>query len=450
MRLHVWFALVAGLLLAGPLAAQTQVPSNEQSVLIGRTMDVLAVMKRQRSAGDVFNQNFLGEVSPQRLDVIVSQLEAQYGKVQTAYVSGYNGTGSANVVLGFQRANGIAVIELEPNYPRRVSGFVIRSVGSANFASSAPATSQGTISNTGNGAAIRSIADEFASLPGSAGYTLARLDDSGAVQLDARLPNQLFAIGSAFKLWVLDAVAEEVSSGRLSWSQVVPLGPRSLPSGMTQEWPAGAPVTVETLATLMISISDNTATDTLIRLVGRDKIEARVAATGHTRPAAMHPFLTTSDAFRLKLGSQAVRDSYARSDGNGRLQMVNGLAAGIDASQTDFSALASGKPVGIDSIEWFASPYDMVHILDALRRRSDRQVLAILGVSPGMAPDIRRGFTAAGFKGGSEPGVLNYSWLLRRPSGIWYVVTVSWNNPAAPIDNARLELLAQRLIAQTQ
>ena len=62
-------------------------------------------------------------------------------------------------------------------------------------------------------------------------------------------------------------------------------------------------------------------------------------------------------------------------------------------------------------------------------------MLAILGTSPGMSPDMRRSFAAAGYKGGSEPGVLNYSWLLRRPSGAWYAVTVSWNNPAAAVDN---------------
>ena len=60
-----------------------------------------------------------------------------------------------------------------------------------------------------------------------------------------------------------------------------------------QDWPPGAAVTVETLATLMISVSDNTATDTLIRLVGRERVEARLAASGHQparrdAPAADH------------------------------------------------------------------------------------------------------------------------------------------------------------------
>jgi hypothetical protein len=294
------------------------------------------------------------------------------------------------------------------------------------------------------------LAEEFAGLPGSAGFAVARLDDNGPVILDARLPEQLFAIGSAFKLWVLDAVAEEVAHGRLSWAQVVPLGPRSLPSGVTQNWPEGVPVTVETLAIQMISISDNTATDTLIRLVGRERVEARVAASGHSQPAALHPLLTTSDAFRLKLAPQATRDSFAHADEAGRLQIVNALPAGIDAAQTDMTGLAGAMPVAIDSIEWFASPADMVRVLDMLRRRGDPQVMAILGVAPGIPPELRRSFTTAGFKGGSEAGVLNLSWVLRRPSGAWYVVTASWNSPAAPVDSSRLIWLAQRLITQTK
>ncbi len=431
MRLLVWFAIVTGLLMAGP--AQAQVTPGEQAVLNGRAADVLAVLQGKRAESEVFGRNFQIEVSPEKLAAIVSQLEAQLGKLTGASVTSATGPGMASLDLQFERATAGAVIALDPAPPRLVSGFRIVSVGAV---SDAPGT--------------KSITEEFASMPGNAGFAVARLDESGPVTLDARLPDQLFAIGSAFKLWVLDAVAEEVAQGRLTWAQVVPLGPPSLPSGVMQDWPTGMPVTVATLATQMISISDNTATDTLIRLVGRDRVEARLAASGHSKPAAMQPLLTTSEAFRLKLGPQAARDAYSRSDGIGRSKIVNGLPAGIDVAQTDISGLAGGKPVAIDTIEWFASPADMVRVLDTLRRRSDSQVMAILGVAPGMAPELRRSFTAAGYKGGSEPGVLNLSWVLRRPSGTWYVVTASWNNPAAPIDNSRLEWLAQRMIGQTK
>ena len=41
-------------------------------------------------------------------------------------------------------------------------------------------------------------------------------------------------------------------------------------------------------------------------------------------------------------------------------------------------------------------------------------------------------------KGGSEPGVLNLTWLVRNRAGTWHVVTGSWNNPAAPLEEHRL------------
>ena len=35
-----------------------------------------------------------------------------------------------------------------------------------------------------------------------------------------------------------------------------------------------------------------------------------------------------------------------------------------------------------------------------------------------------------GFKGGSEPGVVNFSWLLRDVAGVDHVLVMSWNDPA--------------------
>jgi beta-lactamase class A len=90
---------------------------------------------------------------------------------------------------------------------------------------------------------------------------------------DADIP---LAVASAGKLAVLLALKNAVSDGRLSWEDVVTLDPkwRSLPSGQLQDWPDGTPLTIASLAHLMISVSDNTATDALIHLVGREAIQA--------------------------------------------------------------------------------------------------------------------------------------------------------------------------------
>ena len=119
---------------------------------------------------------------------------------------------------------------------------------------------------------IESLAATIHALPGSTALLVVS-DGKDVIAQDADRP---LAIGSAAKLAVLVALRDAVAAGRLGWDQVVPLAPswRSLPSGQLQDWPDGTPLTIATLANLMISVSDNTATDALIRLVGREAVEA--------------------------------------------------------------------------------------------------------------------------------------------------------------------------------
>lgn len=290
------------------------------------------------------------------------------------------------------------------------------------------------------------IARDFAALSGRSGFAVIRLADGKPQKLVwADHADEQFAIGSIFKLWVLDALVEEIASGRRRWNEVVPLGSPSLPSGITQDWPAGSAVTIETLATLMISLSDNTATDTLIRLIGRERIATRVRASGHAQPSRMLPLLTTAESFALKLSPAATREVYARADDAAQTDMLAALDAPVVLARAETTAL-DAAPTAIDSIEWFASPQDVGRILDALRRRSDPKVLQVLGVAPELPTDLRQRFAIVGYKGGSEVGVIALAWLVRSRSGDWTVVTASWNDPHVAVDNARFERLAQRLV----
>jgi len=446
-----WLIYLAALILSGPAALHAQPAGNDPAVLRMRAADAVAVMQQLRSASDVFNSAFLAEVPATRLAGIVAQLEAQHGKLQSAENLVQTGPGMASLTLVFERARAGASMVLEPVPPRRISGLRITNVvAQGNIAPPAPQIAPAApVGTTPAPSPTQSLAAEFTALPGVAGFSVARLGGLfGNQVIQSHRGDQPLAVGSAFKLWVLDAVAQDVADGRLAWSQMVPIGPRSLPSGITQDWAPGTPASLEQLATLMISISDNTATDTLIRLVGRERVEARLVPTGHSRTDLLRPFLLTSEAFNLKLGPQTRRDAYARANGSGRAQILAIMPQGVDPAITaNVAGFASGPPVAIDSAEWFASTNDVVRVLDALRRRSDPKVLAILGTSQGMSPQLRSGFAFAGYKGGSEPGVLNLSWLLRRPSGTWYAVSASWVNKTAPLDNGRMELLAQKLFA---
>ncbi|TGD67441.1 hypothetical protein EYC08_01910 [Tabrizicola sp. WMC-M-20] len=85
----------------------------------------------------------------------------------------------------------------------------------------------------------------------------------------------------------------QMTAGQRDWADVVRLDSHhiSLPSGLMQDWPVGSSVTLHTAALLMIAESDNTATDLLIDLLGRDRIAARLGL-------ATQDLLTTREILR--------------------------------------------------------------------------------------------------------------------------------------------------------
>lgn len=124
--------------------------------------------------------------------------------------------------------------------------------------------------------------EAFRGLSGRVGLWVER-DGRPVLALEEDTP---LAVASAFKLLVLAALREEVEAGRRAWDEVVRLEEawKSLPSGLLQGWPEGSPLTLHTLAALMISLSDNTATDALIALLGRERLGPSPPATAPSSP----------------------------------------------------------------------------------------------------------------------------------------------------------------------
>lgn len=419
--------LIAALAAAPAAFAQPAQPGLE--TLTARASDAAAVMQGKVSAVGVFTPEFLAAVPADQIKALADQLAVQNGALLRVEAVEQTGPGTAKFSLVFERARAAAVLQLEGAAPHRIAGLRITDV-----------------TPTGDGA--DKILSDFAALHGRAGFALVKLGPQGAAPILTSRADEQFAIGSAFKLWVLDALAQDVASGKRRWSDVVTLGLRSLPSGELQDWPEGASVTLETLATLMISHSDNTATDTLIRVLGREAVAARVRASGHAAPERMLPFLTTLEAFTLKAGKGGEAEAYGKADEAGQAAQLARMASTLSPKGIDPSAFAEGKPQAIDSVEWFASANDLVGVLNGLRQRKDPKVMAILGVSPAMGPTVRARFARVGFKGGSEAGVLNLSYVIEAKDGTWYALTVSWNDPAASVDTPTLSALTARLLTQ--
>ncbi len=225
-------------------------------------------------------------------------------------------------------------------------------------------------------------------------------------------------LGSIFKLYVLGAVQQAVLDGDIAWTDQIVITDdlRSLPTGRLQEEPEGATVTVAEAAELMISISDNTATDLLIDLVGRDAVDEAVVDMGHHDPGLLDPLLTTRALFQVGWGDPALRREWATGDPSERRDLLTDLPGGVLAIEAEDVT----DPVWIDGVDWFGTGLDVAAAHAALQAAAtddpEGEVRRILAINPGAAVDPVD-WPYVGFKGGSAPGVLALSWYMEDGEG---------------------------------
>jgi beta-lactamase class A len=96
------------------------------------------------------------------------------------------------------------------------------------------------------------------------------------VPVHERGGDEVAPLGSVFKLSVLGALADAIDAGALTWDDELTIeeADRSLPTGELQDR-VGGTTTVREAATLMVSLSDNTATDLLIHELDRSTVRRR-------------------------------------------------------------------------------------------------------------------------------------------------------------------------------
>lgn len=368
----------------------------------------------------LFAPSFLADVPAEQAKSVARGLAEQFGKPLS--------------VLTVTRRSG-SVIALDVEYDHAIVSMVITVSGDGPRPVIGWLVTGSRVKND----SFERISDELESLPGEAAILLHRLDGREEPRL-AYNANKTLAIGSTFKLWVLAELASQVKAGKRRWTDVVPLGAPSLPSGITQDWPKGAPMTLHSLATLMISISDNSATDTLVETLGRDRVTAQ--ADGGNEG---YPVLLTREAFALKMPAQdpllqQLRQAGARQ----RAKLLDEAGAVLVRENVDPARLV--KPAHIDAAEWFASPLDLVRTLDRLRRMKSKEAMDILAISPGVPLDEAARFAWVGYKGGSEAGVISHSFLIHTRDDRWYALSASWNNPAALVDKDRFGVIVRRAL----
>jgi len=226
-----------------------------------------------------------------------------------------------------------------------------------------------------------------------------------------------FPAASTIKLLVLAAVADAVQEGDLTWEEELTLTGEltSLPSGELQDRPVGSTVTVREAAELMISISDNTATDLLIERVGQRALR-RSALTSGLDPTRIMPVATTRQVFQLgwQVDSE-VRARWAEAQVPETREAI--LADLPEELEVDPAAVTQAR--WQDGIGWFLTGGEICGLHARLQQLAGAEggevVREILAVNPGVP--LPGGVDYQAFKGGSMPGVLAFSFYVENGPG---------------------------------
>ena len=244
------------------------------------------------------------------------------------------------------------------------------------------------------------------------------------------------SLASEFKLFVLGALADQVATGQVRWNQQLTVETSSKAPGIRRDPDRsrfsldGTKVSVQRDGDQEISISDNTAADMLINLVGRSAVESQVQHWSSTSELDS-PFLTTPGDVPLALRRlPALANAYLNRTPSAReafLELVGG------SPLTPAQVRESTEPRAIDNIEWFGSPDDICRAFVGLQQLSRQPKLSPNRVTSSRGTGAASGSTLFGwptvwFKGGSEPGVLTLGYLATNSKGQAFVVSAMLSN----------------------
>lgn len=249
--------------------------------------------------------------------------------------------------------------------------------------------------------------------------------------------NEIFAIASSFKLYILLYLIEN----DVKMDKILKLDEnlKSLPSGKLHLYPDNSPFTILTLASLMISESDNTAADMLIDFIKRERLEKFIASY-NSSPELNIPFLKTQEKFKLNSSTQSTQNYI-----NSNLKEKRKILKSLEKEKLNIYKIDFSKPNSIDSIEWFASPQDMCRVMEYFRNKNNSIVNSILSINPGLDTKTKN-FIYAGYKGGSEAGVISTNWLLKTKNGKEYCISAVVNDTQKLINEKEFLSMMQDII----
>src|SRR5438132_6967150 len=140
------------------------------------------------------------------------------------------------------------------------------------------------------------LADIAAHLDGVMGYVVLDLTSGDRF---AHLDREIFPTASTIKLAIVYELFKQVDEGKVRLDQTIVLDRAKAVGGSGVLFELGTPaLSVRDYATLMVIVSDNTATNVLIDLLGIDNVSARMNGLGLTATKLRRPMMDVAAARR--------------------------------------------------------------------------------------------------------------------------------------------------------
>lgn len=260
---------------------------------------------------------------------------------------------------------------------------------------------------------IKDLDNHLKSLPGKSQFLFKEMGGKVLFKKNSQGP---FPLGSAFKLYILLALQEKINENEAKWTDLLEIKDKlkSLPSGEMQNLKEGEKRELFFFARKMIEVSDNTATDHLLEYVGRENVENILKRLGVDH-SGNKPFLSTMDMFRTRaFFSKNDVKNFIQANRKERLLKLELLKTKSDSEFITGLKKWGNNPLYIREIEWFSSANEMCKLYEELDRVKSENIRKILSYNtPFVTKDIA---SYAGYKGGSEPGVLAMTYILEKGS----------------------------------
>jgi beta-lactamase class A len=264
-------------------------------------------------------------------------------------------------------------------------------------------------------------------------YQIAKVNDGKCERLAGTNTTQSLPIASIFKLYVLDAVADAVRAGTMSWDEQLTITSKvkAVEFAGLEEFPLGAKVSVREAAQQMISKSYNTATDLLIDRVGIAAVERALVTAGHHDPQSMTPLPTMYELFSIGWGEPDLRQQWKDAVATGSPQARARLLERVSAAPYQPDLQRSHTPASTYGVEWYGTAEDICRVHTAVQMGAvgaAAPIRDIMSATRGIDLDPQQ-WPYVGAKGGNLPGDLIFSWYAVDRGGQAWVISFQVNWP---------------------